>query len=57
MEKKVNKPSKVINPGYPLNSVSIDKETNEYFSETTKTKNKKYDESDVIEFLVTNILK
>ena len=53
----VDKPSKVINPGYPLNSVSIDKETNEYFSETTKTKNKKYDESDVIEFLVTNILK
>ena len=53
----VDKPSKVINPGYPLNSVSIDKETNEYYSETTKTKNKKYDESDVIEFLVTNILK
>ena len=53
----VDKPSKVINPGYPLNSVSIDKETNEYFSETTKTKNKKYDESNVIEFLVTNILK
>lgn len=53
----VDKPSKVINPGYPLNSVSIDKETNEYFSETTKTKNKKYDESDVIEFLATNILK
>ena len=53
----VDKSSKIINPGYPLNSVSIDKETNEYFSETTKTKNKKYDESDVIEFLVTNILK
>lgn len=53
----VDKPSKVINPGYPLNSVSIDKETNEYFSETIKTKNKKYDESEVIEFLATNILK
>lgn len=37
----VDKPSNIINQGYPLNSISINKKLNKYFSEITKTDKKK----------------
>lgn len=53
----VDKPSDKINPGYPLNSISINKKLNKYFTDITEEdKNEiKEDESDVIEFLCNNL--
>ena len=53
----VDKPSNKINPGYPLNTISINKKLNKYFTEITEDdKNEiKEDESDVIEFLCKNL--
>lgn len=55
----VDKPSNIINQGYPLNSISINKKLNKYFSEITKTDKRKvnYDESDVIDFIYKSLLK
>lgn len=49
----VNKPSDKINPGYPLNSISINKKLNKYFTDITDEDKKeiKEDETDVVEFL------
>ena len=54
-----NTPSNKINPGYPLNSISINKKLNKYFTDITDKdkKNIKEDESDVIEFIIKSIYK
>lgn len=54
----VDKRSDKINPGYPLNSISINKKLNKYFTDIT-TQDKKdvrEDESDVITFIVNSVL-
>lgn len=53
----VDKPSNKVNPGYPLNSISINKKLNKYFTDITKDDKKdiKEDESDVIDFLCKNL--
>ena len=53
-----NTPSNKINPGYPLNSISINKKLNKYFTDITDEdkKNIKEDESDVIEFIIKSII-
>lgn len=53
----VDKPSNKINPGYPLDTISINKELNKYFTDITDEDRKKLkkDESDVIKFLVENL--
>lgn len=54
-----NTKSNKINPGYPLNSISINKKLNKYFTDITleDKKNIKEDESDVIEFIIKSIYK
>ena len=49
----VDKPSDKINPGYPLNSISINKKLNKYFTDITEEDMAKIkeDESEVVEFL------
>ncbi len=49
----VDKPSNKINQGYPLNTISINKKLNKYFTDITEDDKKKIkeDESNVIEFL------
>lgn len=49
----VDKPSDKIDPGYPLNTISINKKLNKYFTDMTKEDHDivKEDESDVVEFL------
>lgn len=49
----VDKPSDKIDPGYPLNTISINKKLNKYFTDMTKEDydTVKEDESDVVEFL------
>lgn len=53
----VSKPSKVINPGYPLNSISKNIKLNKYFSEMTKEdqENVQEQEDDVIDFITNNV--
>ena len=53
----VETPSKITNPGYPLNSISVDMRLNKYFTDITKDEKEvfKRDESEVIEFLAKNI--
>ena len=53
----VDKRSNKINPGYPLNTISINKKLNKYFTDLTlEDKEKiKEDESDVIDFLVKKL--
>ncbi len=53
----VDKPSNIINPGYPLNTISINKKLNKYFTDITDEDKEKIqeDESDVIEFIVSNV--
>lgn len=55
----VDKPSDKINPGYPLNTISINKKLNKYFTDITEEDKKqlKEDESDVVEFLCEKISK
>ena len=52
----VDTPSKVINPGYPLNSISKNIKLNKYFSEMTQEdqENVQEQEDDVIEFIAKN---
>lgn len=54
----VDTPSNIINPGYPLNTISINKKLNKYFTDMTVEDKLqvKEDESDVIEFISKNIL-
>lgn len=53
----VDKPSNKINPGYPLNTISINKKINKYFTDITEEDKKEIqeDENDVIEFLCENL--
>lgn len=53
----VDKPSDKIDPGYPLNTISINKKLNKYFTDMTKEDRDsvKEDESDVVEFLSNNL--
>ena len=53
----VDKPSNKINPGYPLNTISINKKLNKYFTDITEEDNEKIQENedDVIEFLCKNL--
>ena len=53
----VDKPTDKINPGYPLNTISINKKFNKYFTDITEEDKKNFqeDESDVINFIVKNI--
>lgn len=54
----VDKPSNIVNLGYPLNTISVNKKLNKYFTDMTKEdwENIKEDESNVIEFLKNNLL-
>ena len=53
----VDKPSNKINRGYPLNTISINKKLNKYFTDITEDDKKKIkeDESNVIEFLCKHL--
>ena len=53
----VDRPSDKIDPGYPLNTISINKKLNKYFIDMTKEDydSVKEDESDVVEFLWKNL--
>lgn len=53
----VDKLSDKINPGYPLDTISINKKLNKYFTDITEDDKKdiKEDESDVVEFLCKNL--
>ena len=53
----VDKPSNKINPGYPLNTISINKKLNKYFTDITEEDKAmlKEDESDVVEFIANSI--
>lgn len=50
-------PSNKVNPGYPLNTISVNKKLNKYFTDITEEDKIKIneDESDVIEFLGKNL--
>lgn len=53
----VEKPSNIIKPGYPLNSISKYKENNKYFNEINDDEKEKLniDNSNVISFIVDHI--
>lgn len=52
----VDSPSNKIKAGYPLNSISVNKKLNKYFTDITEEDKLliKEDESDVVEFIVRN---
>lgn len=53
----VDKPSNKINPGYPLNTISINKKLNKYFTDITEEDKVmlQEDESEVVEFIANSI--
>ena len=53
----VEKPSNKIDPGYPLNTISINKKLNKYFTDITEEDKLKIqeDESDVVKFIANNV--
>ena len=53
----VDRPSNKINPGYPLNTISVNKKLNKYFTDLTSEDKLelKEDESDVVEFLCKSL--
>lgn len=53
----VDTPSVIVNPGYPLNSISVNKKLGKYFTDITEEEKKliKENESDVIDFIVNII--
>ena len=53
----VDKPSNKINPGYPLNTISINKKLNKYFTDITEEDKAmlQEDESDVVEFIANSV--
>ena len=55
----VDKTTNKINPGYPLNTISINKRLNKYFTDITEEDKKEIqeNENDVIEFLCEKISK
>ncbi len=54
----VENPSDKINPGYPLNSISVNKKLNKYFTDITEEDKKliKQDESNVVDFIANSVL-
>ncbi len=46
-----------VNPGYPLNTISVNKKLNKYFTDMTEEDKLKVqeDESDVVEFIANNV--
>ncbi len=53
----IDKPSSKINPGYPLDTISVNKKLDKYFTDITSEDKEtiKEDESDVIKFLCENL--
>jgi inosine/xanthosine triphosphate pyrophosphatase family protein len=53
----VDNPSSKINPGYPLNSISVNKKLNKYFTDITEEDKVmlEEDESDVVEFIANSV--
>lgn len=53
----VDQPSSKINPGYPLDTISVNKKLDKYFTDITPEDKEKIkeDESDVIKFLCENL--
>lgn len=53
----VDKQSNKINPGYPLNTISVNKKLNKYFTDITEEEKELIaeDETDVINFIVNSI--
>ena len=53
----VDRPSSKINPGYPLNTISVNKKLNKYFTDLTSEDKLelKEDESDAVEFLCKSL--
>ena len=53
----VDKPSNKINLGYPLNTISINKKLNKYFTDMTEEDKEmvKESENDVVKFLCNNL--
>lgn len=53
----VDRPSNKINPGYPLNTISVNKKLNKYFTDLTSEDKLelKEDENDVVEFLCKSL--
>ena len=53
VEEKTNK----TNPGYPLNSISVNKKLNKYFTDITEEDKKviQEDESDVVDFIANSV--
>lgn len=53
----VDKPSDKVSPGYPLNTISINKKLNKYFTDLTEEDKTKLqeNESDVVKFIVENV--
>ena len=53
----VDKPSDKVNPGYPLDTISINKKLNKYFTDITQEEKDmlQEDESDVVEFIANSI--
>lgn len=53
----VDKPSDKVSPGYPLNTISINKKLNKYFTDLTEEDKTKLqeNESDVVTFIVENV--
>ena len=55
----VDKPSDKVQEGYPLNSISVNKKLNKYFTEMTEEDRLKVqeDESDVVQFIANSVNK
>ena len=53
----VDKPSSIVNPGYPLNFISVNKKLNKYFTDLTEEDKVlcEEDESDVVQFIVDHL--
>ena len=53
----VDKPSNKVDPGYPLNTISINKRINKYFTDITEEDKLiiQEDESDVVEFIANSV--
>ncbi len=53
----VDKPSNKVDPGYPLNTISINKKINKYFTDITEEDKLiiQEDESDVVEFIANSV--
>ena len=53
----VDKPSNIVQKGYPLNTISVNKKLNKYFTEITEEDKIliKEDESEVVDFICNNV--